>query len=603
MKLIWTPWSRIWVVCLVLVAGYPGPIRAQDAAPDRNGGIRYQTELQGVDGALRDLITGSLNLYALQDRLPPSVTALRARLTADLDTIETVLRSEGYYAFRVEHALDAAARPAEVTLVIDTGPRYRLDGFHIRYVDAERAPGLPSDPAFAGITLGEAARSGTILDAQSRLVRRLGERGHPFARVTSREVVVDHGAQTVVVTLEVEAGPKTAFGPLAVVGNEGVRESYIRRVADLEQGTPFDTSQVDDARRRLFESGLFDSVTIGWAEQPDEAGEVVVTVRVIERKRRSVGVGLNYSTTEGAGLDLGWTHRNVFGRGERADLGARIAEREFSAFGEFVKPNMGRLEQDLTGRVEGKKVETEAFDQTSVIGSIGLRRNLTENWRGSAATSVEATEIREPGKVKQSYVIFGLPVQLFYDGSDDLLDPARGTRLTVTATPTQVTGDSSAQFLVGGLGGSAYYEALSDRRLVLAARARFASIVGAARDDVPASRRLYAGGGGSIRGYEYQSVGPLDTFNNPQGGLSAFDTSFEARIRVYENFGIVPFIDGGSAFERRVPGGSSLRWAAGLGFRYHTVVGPLRLDFAVPINPRPDVDDAFAFYISLGQAF
>lgn len=556
-----------------------------------------------MSGNLRDLIVRSANLYRLSDKLPSGVGALQARLNADLETISKILRSEGYYAYRIDHRLDAQAKPAKVTIRIDTGPWYRIEAYGIRYADPKRAALLPSDPAAVGIELGQQARSEAIVDAQTRLLRRAGELGHPFATVVRREVVVDHRKRSVVATLEVDAGPSVTFGALTVEGNERVTESYIRRLADIPVGSSFNLATVDETRRRLFDSGLFETVTIDWPDQPTGTGDVPLTVKVIERERRSVAFGLNYSSTDGAGADVSWTHRNLFGRAERLEVGSRIAQRELSAYVDFVKPTIGRVGQDFTSRAEAKSQETEAFDQTSILGSVGLRRRLSDEWDASLAMTVEASEIEEPGEPAEQFVIFSLPGQLSYDGTDDLLDPSEGARLTFGLSPSKSTGDSSATFLLGSVGGSVYHEVIEDKRLILAARARFASIVGAERDEIPASRRLYAGGGGSIRGYEFQTVGPLDSDNDPLGGLSVFETSLEARIRVYGDFGIVPFVEGGSAFEDSVPSGSAMRWAAGLGFLYYTAIGPLRVDFAVPLNPRPDIDDSFAFYISLGQAF
>jgi len=174
----------------------------------------------------------------------------------------------------------------------------------------------------------------------------------------------------------------------------------------------------------------------------------------------------------------------------------------------------------------------------------------------------------------------------------------------VSLTPYQVFGDDSFPFVKASIGSSAYYAIDPDARFVLAGRGRFGTLLGADTQQVPAGKRFYAGGGGSIRGYEFQSVGPLDNENDPLGGRSLLEVSAELRIRVTETIGVVPFIDGGTAFDSALPDfGETLRWAGGLGLRYFTAIGPVRLDVAVPINKRENVDDDFQFYVSLGQAF
>ena len=200
----------------------------------------------------------------------------------------------------------------------------------------------------------------------------------------------------------------------------------------------------------------------------------------------------------------------------------------------------------------------------------------------------------------------GLPGSLTRDSRDDDFDATEGTRLNMAVTPYVTTGDDSFFFVVTEVGGSAYLSLQREDRVVLAGRTRVGSILGASRAEIPANKRFYAGGGGSIRGYEYQKVGPLDEENDPLGGRSLLELGVELRLRLTERFGMVPFVDGGTVFvdpDFRSDEDRTLRWAAGLGFRYYTPIGPLRLDFAFPLNGREGIDNDFQFYISIGQAF
>lgn len=576
---------------------------AQEPAPTGETEVAYETEIRGVTGGVKDLITKSANLYRLKDKPPSSVPALRARVDADLDTIEKILRSEGYYGFRLEHEIDSRARPVKVRIDIDPGPIYRLRTFTMRYEDDKPGRILLTNPYALGVIPGERAKSQSIVDAEGKLVRLLGESGYPFAKVKNRDVVVDHGERAVAVTFDMIAGPYVTIGPITVEGTQRVERAYVNRLIELRPGAMFDLAAIDETRRRLFASGLFDTVLVEWPQSAEDNSALPITVKVTERDRRTLSAGVNYSTTDGAGADFSWTHRNMFGEGERIELGIRISELELSAFADFLKPNFGQLDQDLIGRFETRKQDTDAYEQTTLGGSVGLQRRLSKQWKASLGTGVEAAEVDERRRPVQDYLIFSLPGEASYDGSNDLLDPSRGVRLTFDASPSKVIGDSNANFLLGSVTGRTYYEALPEKQLVLAARARVASLVGAERDDIPASRRLYSGGGGSIRGYKFQTVGPLDTANRPIGGRSLVEAALEARFRVFEDYGIVPFVEGGTAFNDPLPSDQTLRWAAGIGFRYYTSIGPLRLDVATPLNKRAGVDDSFAFYISLGQAF
>ena len=170
--------------------------------------------------------------------------------------------------------------------------------------------------------------------------------------------------------------------------------------------------------------------------------------------------------------------------------------------------------------------------------------------------------------------------------------------------PVQTDANAAVTFLESQISGSTYLSLDDENRYILAFRARLAQVAGEPTGTLPANHRLYAGGAGSIRGFEFQKAGPLDANNDPLGGRSLVTFGAEFRWRITDTIGIVPFIDGGNVYDSTVPNTSEkLFWGAGLGFRYYTDFGPLRADFAVPLNPRKNIDDPYQFYISLGQAF
>ena len=163
--------------------------------------------------------------------------------------------------------------------------------------------------------------------------------------------------------------------------------------------------------------------------------------------------------------------------------------------------------------------------------------------------------------------------------------------------------DMESFYLRGQVEGSYYLQA-SDK-IVLAARAKFASIPGAPVAAIAPSRRLYAGGGGSVRGYDYKGIGPRNSLGDPTGGRSLTELSFEARIRtglLGGNLAIVPFVDAGTVGDDPTPGFDEIKLGAGIGARYHTSFGPLRVDVGVPLNPGPN-DPKFGVYVGLGQSF
>ena len=202
-------------------------------------------------------------------------------------------------------------------------------------------------------------------------------------------------------------------------------------------------------------------------------------------------------------------------------------------------------------------------------------------------------------KVRRNYGILALPTQIQWDRSDSLLNPTRGYRLKLNVSPETSVQGSVRPYARTQAEADGYFP--FGQSIVLAGKVRVGSILGIARDDLAPSRRYYGGGGGSVRGYGYQRLGPFDPKGNPVGGRSFNEAAIEVRYR-FGDFGIVPFLDAGNAYESSAPKGSNLRYGAGIGGRLYTNFGPLRFDVATPLNRRPG-DSKIALYISIGQAF
>lgn len=565
-------------------------------------GLDYKVEIAGVpEDSIVSLLRQSSQLVALQDRPPPSLAGLRRRAESDRERLGAALRSEGFYGATVETRIDSKATPVQVTVDISTGDQYLLAEYDVAYREAP-PPEYRPELEELGLLIGMRARAPDIIAAEKALVDLLGRKGHPLARVLDRKTLVDHDAKIMTVKLDVDAGPAARFGPTTLNGLESVKADYPRGLIAWREGESFDTGKLEATRQALAKTDLFASVKVEADKQVGPDGTLPVTVAVKEAPHRSIGFGASYSTSEGLGGEVFWEHRNIFGRNEQLRLGLTAAEIEQSLEARFRKPAFLRRDQDLLIESTLTNRNTEAFDEQSFLGATALERELSEHWRASAGVTGEYSIIEDEDG-ESTFQLIGFPVLGKYDSSDNLLNPTEGARLTASITPYSGHGDSPLFFGVGALTGSTYYAIDTDRRFVLAGRAKIGAIFGEQTEDIPANKRFYSGGGGSIRGYEFQSVGPLDAENDPLGGRSVIEVSGELRVRVTEEIGVVPFVDGGSAFDPEYPDfEETMRWAGGLGLRYFSPVGPVRLDVAVPINKR-DIDDAFQFYISLGQAF
>ena len=567
--------------------------------------VDYDLSIEGVDDReLRDLLDSASQLRALEKRPPATMTGLERRIRNDLERLRAVLKSEGYYAATLGYEIDAATRPAAVRMKVAPGERYTITEFIIEYI-GESAPQTQFRPTLedVGIRIGMPARAPTVKQAERRILEVLGERGRPFAKIANLKAVVGHADKRMTVRISVESGTKARFGPLAITGLTSTEEDYIRRLVSWKEGDLYDRRQVASTRSALSSTNLFSSIKISIAPKLDEKRRLPVTIALAERPHRSIGAGFSYSTDVGFGGEVFWEHRNIFNRNERLRTTLKAAQIEQSGKLEFRKPAFFSPRQALISEVELINRKTDAFDQRSVAATVALERQYRSNWRATLGVTGSYDSVEDNEGIRD-FKLFGLPITALRNTKDDALNPTRGLTLDLSATPYVGTGEGFLSFARLLAGGSTYYAIDKAKRFVAAGRARVGSLVGASTERIPADKRFYAGGGGSVRGFGFQQIGPLDAANDPLGGRSLVEFSAELRIRVTDKFGIVPFIDGGTVFDAEYPTfDRPIRWAAGLGLRYFTGFGPLRADVAFPINGRSGVDDVFEFYISIGQAF
>ena len=577
-----------------------GPSLSADAAD-----IAYRVAFTGLEALpeIAETLEGVSRLATETGRPPATVRQLRRRIADDVPRLIEVLRSYGYYAAMVEASLDGAQSPAVVTVAVAPGRPYLLSAFRVAARGGAGGPAVRVPLAELGVETGMPARAAAIAGADAGLVRALTESGYPRARVVDREVLVDHDLKSVAVTVAVDLGPAARFGPTSFVGIESVDSGFVARRVQWQTGDRYDSRKVAATRDALRATQLFSSVRIDVGEPAAGDDAAPMTVTLVERAQRSVGAGAGYSTSEGLRGKLFWEHRNLFGEGERLRATALAAEIVTSLSASFSKPDFLDPGQELllSGAIEQQR--TDAFETERVTASGRLRRPLYRRIQVSGGLAL-AREFEDDNTVQRRFTLVSLPVTLEVDTSDEPLDPSRGARGRFQVSPTLQALGSDVSFVTLDLSESRYLSLAADDSLVLAGRYRVGSVVGVTTGELPASARFFGGGGGSVRGFAFQSIGPRDGFNEPFGGSSIFEVGGELRWRVWGDVGLVPFIEGGQVFEGSMPDSlSGLLWGAGLGVRYFTAVGPLRLDVAVPINRRHDIDDSFQFYVSLGQAF
>jgi translocation and assembly module TamA len=571
--------------------------------------VKYETEITGVDEdkQLRGDLEALSQLVKLEDRPPPSDAALRRRADDDLERLRPALQAAGYWAGQLSYTIDFDADPPKVTIHVDTGPRYTLHRVTFETPDGGTPIYLDHyHPIAFGLELGGPARTAPILAAEGRIAEEYAKIGHPFAKVTDRRVVVDHAPHTMDVTYVVVPGPEVRFGRTTIVGLDRLDPSYVENRIAWKAGDIYDSRQIEETRKALTNSGLFTTVRIGpdEARPPASAGaRVPITVTLAERLPRSIGAGLRYDTSEGFGARAFWEHRNLFGHAERLRVSADFAQQRLGLLGNFRVPDFFRTDQDFVAEAELADDTPPAYDSRRLAFFSGVERRFGPALTGGAGLRFEQAFIDTPNLPGGSanYTLIGAPVYARRDTTNDLLNPRSGTRSSLSVTPWSSVAGQNVSFVSSRFIGSAYRDLSNDNSLILAGYGAIGEIFGASRDALPPDKRHYAGGGGSVRGYGYQLAGPIGVDNTPIGGRSSLELGVELRIKITDSIGLVPFLEAGNVYETLYPTGRLL-FGAGLGVRYYTPVGPVRLDIGFPINKRA-VDDPVQFYISLGQAF
>lgn len=582
------------------IAAFPMPASGQDQ------GLAYDVEITGVeDEALLESVSDASRLISLKDRPPASFTGLRRRAADDVDRVAKVLRASGYYGASLRYEIDRDATPAAVTLAVTPGPQYTIRTVDVILRDASpELEGTKFAASDLGLVIGGPALSANVVAAETQLVVELNNKSFPLAEAVDRQVIVDHAEHAMDVTFFAAPGPYARFGDLWVEGLSDVDEEYVQKRVRWERAQPYDPALVERTRRTLLESRLFSTVRVTHGDTVGEDGLIPMRITLEEAKPRVLGAGVGYSTDEGPGLKVFWEHRNLFRRAERIRLELGGTQVRYGAKAEFLKPDFLARDQSLIADAALTEERTDAFDSERIGTTLSLERPLFERVTGRGGVGYERSFILEDG-IEKRFTLISLPFRFRRDSTDDLLDPTEGSRISLSLTPYLQALGSDLNFFVARVRPNAYLQLNEEHRVVLAAWGSVGSIVGVETEDLPADKRFYSGGGGSIRGYGFQLVGPLDSANDPVGGRSVVEAGLELRAKLFGDFGAVAFVEAGNVYDDPTPdfGEEDPLWGAGIGARYFTDFGPVRLDVAFPLNRRNEVDDPFQIYVSLGQAF
>ena len=496
--------------------------------------------------------------------------------------------------------LDAPSVISRVQVTVDPGPRFSFSTARI-------APVAPGTELPEGFRAGQPAASGKVSAAAQAGVDGWRSIGHAKAAVTAQDIVADHARRTLAADLALDPGPRLRFGPLTVVGHDRMQLRRIVKIAGLPEGEVYDPVELRRVATRLRRSGVFKSVTLTEDDQITRPDLLGITATVAEEKLRRYTFGGEISSLDGITLKAAWLHRNLLGGGERlrlsgdiSQIGAQSSGVDYALGASLERP--ATFGPDNTATLHFDIAHLDEADFNSDIATLGFGLTHYRSEKLTARIGIDYSYARVQDVTGDTtFRNLSLPVGVLWDNRDKPLDARKGTYLDAEVKPFLGFGttDSGLRFKADA---RAYRSVGNDDRVTFAARLQVGAVFGADLLGTPRADLFYSGGGGTVRGQPYQSLGVNLTDDFKIGGQAFLAASAEARVRVTNRIGVVGFVDWGhvGATDFFDDLGNS-HAGAGLGLRYDTGFGPIRFDVAAPVSG--DTGKGAQVYIGIGQAF
>ncbi len=596
-------------------------------------------EAVAEQGAIVARFAGLSSLKSFDDD-EDNLAEIVRRARTDRELLVNILRIHGYYDAQVYQSLGGLSAPAagsaptdaetadgEKTGPIDVekvvvrfdvqpGPQYHFGALAFGDLAATGTNFEVLRGAFK-LNVGDAINSDRIVAERLSLQTALGETGYAFAKVDEPDLLIDHERREGDLTIPVTPGGVYRIGQVHSSREKFLSSRHLDLIARFDSGDTFKRSELDDLRQAILATGLVSSVTVETRETVKpvggEPGTVDVDVALTPAPLRTIAGLIGYSSGEGFRVEAQWEHRNFFPPEGMLRVRGVAGTQEQLAGVTFRRNNFLKRDLVLNADLYARSQRSSAYQARTVSLTAGLERQTTllfqKPWIFAGGIEILATGERDAsairaGEPRTTYFIGAIPLRGAYDGSDSLLDPTRGFRIGLRASP-EISVQNGTKSSYGKLQFDASYYQPFGEKLVIASRVRLGTIIGTEIDNIAPSRRFYAGGGGSVRGYGYQQIGPRDDLNEPSGGRALSEFSLEARVKTGLLGGavsVVPFVDAGAVDTTTTPRLADLKIGVGVGIRYQTNFGPIRIDVGTPLNPAKG-DSRIGVYVALGQAF
>ena len=536
-------------------------------------------------------------------------------LSEDLERIKTYYQSQGFYHTRIEShkVVPLLGREVLLEIQVEEGPPMVVSTITLE-VD-----GQPSGPwhqellRVMRLSPGNRFSTPAYHDIEKAVVRYLSEWGYPKARV-SLKAQLDKRTNLAEVFVTVQTGPACYFGPVTVEGNENVATQVIMREVTFLPGDRFNGAKIQDTQQRLFALDLLQFVDMTVGNMDGNETSLPIHILVKEAKKQTVRVGFGYGTVEEFRGQVQWEIRNFMGDGRRLQVNAKASSLVQLLAGQFLQPYFltprsyltvdgGIQHEDQVSFENQKEYVDPVFNykwNEKLSSYLGYDLEANRLLNVKIQPTIEGPQDRE----NENYYVSSILEGNAWESVDIPANPRQGLRFFQTLEWASGVLGSQVEYVKLILEGRGYVPL--SKYGVLAARFKWGGLQTLENTAyVPIFKRYFAGGPDSVRGYPYQKLGPLDQFGNPIGGLTLVEGSLEWRFPLRKSFEGVLFTDFGNVYERSFDViWSNLRYTAGCGIRYLTLVGPLRLDFGYQLNPpEQNYFNPYQIYFSIGQAF
>ena len=539
-------------------------------------------------------------------------SAYEARRSGEVaaEYAQEALRSLGYYQSNITIEIndDEVTYP---TLKIDQGTQFKIKDPDIEWLETppDAATRLDSLKAI-GLNNGDAGRADFVIAGESRALGKVLDDGYADATLGQRRVIVDHADYSVHPIYRINTGERARLGEIMLLGKTKTKIKWVKHFVPWQVGDTYSTEKISELQRRIIDTGAYDSVNIRLGDKAPGSNIRTINITLEDRAKTTLETLISYSNTESFSGEVRVGRYNMFGRGDSFINRILLGQIESRVETTLKLPHFHKPDQTLSLSFGAFRDDTDAYREQGIDLKADVTRKFTRTSYWSVGADANYAKNREPSyyqtntNIDRNYWAFSVIGTYLLDKTDNILNPKSGFKADATLEPTLITGDANLSY-VKVIGQASYYKGLDKaEKTIFATRARVGSIFGGTIPEIPAAKRLYVGGGGSVRGYKYQGIGPRysDTSETPIGGLSLVEMSVELRHQFDNKMGFVAFVDSGTLGIHSSPSFKEFKAGGGVGFRYDLGFAPLRIDLAVPFD-KPKGDPSYQIYIGVGQSF